>query len=294
MHPHDERMSPTRRELMLAAAALGAAAAASAQAPGSAIGGTGAATPSHLALKVNIIGRRKPGTTLAEHRHHIRRVHGELVLRNIAVDSRSAPQRYVQNAVFDGTFRPDAKAGDPFALTRDFVTQVWFPDLAALMAARQSPFYMQHLKADEDNFVDQSSVVFVPCREREAFRREGARARADAVKLFCLLQARPGADAAMFAKAWASAADALKQMPAAGAVIRHVRNEPLPAPPTAPAPRPIDAIDEVWVDDEASGRALLSQWREWLRGALEEPGLIARDSAVLLLAREDVLHAGTS
>src|ERR1700694_5333114 len=72
-------------------------------------------------LKLNIIGRRRPGTTLAEHRHHIRHVHGKQVLAYIGTEPEHAPRRYVQNAVVDGLFRATAPGSDALALNRDFV-----------------------------------------------------------------------------------------------------------------------------------------------------------------------------
>ena len=81
-------ISIDRRRLLLASIALGAASGgtpAQAAAPGQ-------SSPIHpdLAVKLIIVGRRRPGTTLAEHRHHIRKVHGELVLQNIAADPANA------------------------------------------------------------------------------------------------------------------------------------------------------------------------------------------------------------
>jgi hypothetical protein len=91
-------LSIDRRQLLLASMALGASGGARAQPAAS----PNVAPHPDLALKLMIVGRRRPGTTLAEHRHHIRRVHGELVVQNIAADPANAPRRYVQNPVFDG------------------------------------------------------------------------------------------------------------------------------------------------------------------------------------------------
>jgi EthD domain len=154
--------NPTRRRLLGSALALLPATNAWAQAID--------AKPTS-SLKLNIIGRRRPGMTLAEHRHHIRQVHGELVLRYIRAEPDNAPRRYVQNAVFDGHYRGTAPGTDPFALNRDFVTQVWVTDMSALERSRKTEFYNVHLKDDEPRFVDQSTVVFL-----EAFHAAAARA----------------------------------------------------------------------------------------------------------------------
>lgn len=276
-----------RRHILMASSTLGIATA-SASAPSAAAGTRWPANHPDLALKLIITGRRKPGTTLSEHRHHIRQVHGEWVRRFIAEDPATAPRRYAQNAVFDGCYRALGAEIDPLALNRDFVTEIWFPNPAALAASLQAPFYNAHLKADEDNFVDQANVVFMPTRERETLRRD-ATAPKGAFKLFCLHEPRPDARAA-FSQAWATAPDALRALPAAASVIRHVQNDVLPGPDGAPAR--MAGIDEFWLDSEAAGQALLVQWRDWFAQTMERPGLTAPGSAVLLLAREDVLHEG--
>ncbi|HEU4460049.1 MAG TPA: EthD domain-containing protein [Methylibium sp.] len=247
-----------------------------------------AATPGDpLALKLLIVGRRKPGTTLAEHRHHIRRVHGELVLGYIAADAAHAPRRYVQNTVFDGQFRATAPGSDPLALNRDFVTQVWFPDFAALARSRETRYYLDKLKGDEDNFVDQASVVFLPSRERVLHARAGG-APAGTVKLMGFLQRAGGVAEAAFERGWA---EAVAKLPRA-AVQRHVQNRVASPPAAAGKPPAVDGIDELWLEDEAAARALLGAWQAAVRESLVRPGLVAEGSPFALLMHEDVIHAG--
>lgn len=238
-----------------------------------------------LALKLMVVGRRRPGTTLAEHRHHIRRVHGELVVQNIAADPANAPRRYVQNPVFDGTFRAGAAgAADPFALNRDFVTQIWFPDLSSVGRARQSAFYLEKVKHDEDNFVDPASVVFMPVRERVI---TGAAALPNQrVKLFGFLQRSPGAAPDDFRRTWGAAPWAAGG--GAGA-LRCVQNDALPTPM---GPPPVDGIDELWFDEEAGARTFLARWQAWVSEVLVRPGLAPEGRHFVLLAHEDVIHAG--
>ena len=235
-------------------------------------------------LKLNIIGRRRPGTTLAEHRHHIRHVHGEQVLAYIGAEPENAPRRYVQNVVTDGLFRGTAPGSDPLALNRDFVTQVWFEDFGALERSRRTAFYDQHLKADEDRFVDQANVVFLPSHEREISLR--GRVLPGSWKLFVLIQRVPGVDRAAFGTAWARAT-----AQAGDAARRHVQNDVLGRPDVV---APADAIDEFWFDDEAAARAQLSAWGAVLHEQLVRPGLAVDGSLVALIAREDVLHAGAA
>jgi len=255
---------------------------------GAGLGGAsaqGASRTGPKSLKVQLVGRRRPGMTLAEHRHHIRQVHGEAVLRYIRVDPENAPRRYVQNVVFDGQYRATPPGSDPFALNRDFVTQVWVEDFAALERSRRTAFYNEHLKDDEDRFVDQASVVFLPSREREIVSRAGTLVAA--FKVFAFVQRAPSADAAAFASAWSRAAESAGTLP-----LRHVQNDVIARPG---ARLLVDAVDEFWLSDEAAARALLASWTKLLTDALVRPGLAAPEAGVVsLLAREDVVHAGAA
>lgn len=271
----------SRRHVLAASLATAAAQAVWAQAPTPPSGPT--------ALKMLIIGRRKPGMTLVEHRQHIRNVHGALVLRYIAAEPASAPRRYVQNAVFDGSYRSTSPASDPLALNRDFVTQVWFPDLATLQNSVKTPFYLDNLKGDESNFVDQSTVVLMPSREREVVARRPV--AAGAYKLFVLLQRAPGVEGAAFNAAWRQTADSLKAFPSAAKITRHVQNESA-LPPGAPSA--LTGVDEFWMDSEASAQALLSEYLAWGRSALVAKGLVTEGGYSALLATELVLHAGAT
>lgn len=262
----------TRRRLLGSALALLPAAYTSAQSIN--------AKPT-MNLKLNIIGRRRPGMTLSEHRHHIRQVHGELVLRYIRAEPENAPLRYVQNSVVDGQYRATLPGADAFALNRDFVTQVWVTDMAALERSRKTEFYNVHLKDDEPRFVDQSTVIFLPSRERVVVN---GTVPVGAWKLFTLLQRAPGVEPGAFTAAWTQAATR-----SGGAALRHVQNDMLGRPGST---MPADAMDEFWFDNEPSARALLAVWRAVLNEQLVKPGLAVDGSFVALIAREDVVHPG--
>ncbi len=271
----------SRRSLLAASLAATAAQTVWAQAP--------ALQASPTALKMMIIGRRKPGMTLAEHRQHIRQVHGALVLSYVKAEPASAPRRYVQNAVFNGSYRSTSPGTDPLALNRDFVTQVWFPDIATLQNSIKTPFYLENLKGDEGNFVDQSSVVIFPVREREVLARRPITAGAH--KLFVLLQRAPGVEAAAFNAAWRQTPDSLKAFTAADKINRHVQNESA-LPPGAPAP--LAGVDEFWLESEAAAQALLTEYLAWVRTALVVKGLVTEGGYSALLATELVLRAGAA
>ncbi|UUX95119.1 EthD domain-containing protein [Aquabacterium sp. J223] len=235
-------------------------------------------------LKLIILGRRRPGQTRGEHRHHIRRVHGELVLRYIAEDPSHAPRRYVQNVVLDGEFPAVAAGADPFALDRDFVTQISFDELAGLPRSRDTAFYRERLQGDEDHFVDQATVLPVPSSWRECRRSDGER---PTHKVFVFSRRRAGVEREAFLQAWRDGAAALHA--AVPGLRRHVQNEPLARPGHPP---PVDAIDELWLDDEAAAQAALAAVRGWLQRTLVQAGLADDTDRLLLIAQEQVLHAG--
>lgn len=238
-------------------------------------------------IKLMIVGRRRPGTTVAQHRQHIRETHGELVLRYIAEDAEYAPRRYVQNPVLDGSFRATDAGDDPFALQRDFVTQIWFDDVDALVRSRQRPFYLEHLKDDEDNFVDQASVVMLPVAERVLLAGEPG---PTACKLLVFHGRAPGVEAEAFRAAWSSAGSKLADSAQLRAgVTRYVQNDVRPGP----APNPgVDGIDEFWTEDETSLRALADGIECWERESLRGAGVCANGLSFHLMVREDVLFAG--
>lgn len=238
-----------------------------------------------MTLKLNIMGRRRPGTTLAEHRHHIRQVHGERVLEYIRVDADNAPRRYVQNTVVDSRFRAGPAGVDAFTLNRDFVTQIWVPDVAALQRSRQTAFYNTHLKDDEDRFVDQTNVVFMPSRERVI--RAAVHPLVAAWKLFVVVQRAPGLEAQAFATAWTAAA----AEPVDIGALQHVQNDVLAVPGGASL---ADGIDEFWFSDEAAAHAALAAWDAHLQARLSRLGVLAPGACAALIAREDVVYPGSA
>ena len=97
--------------------------------------------------------------TVSQLHHYTTDVHDATVVRFIGENPEQCPKRYVQNHVFDSaTFVPNGSA-DSFTSSRDFVTQVWFDSPMQAKAAIEAPLYLEHLRPDEDNLVDQSSAV---------------------------------------------------------------------------------------------------------------------------------------
>ena len=240
----------------------------------------------HPAFKLMIVGRRRAGTTLAQHHHHILNVHGAMVAKYIAQDHRHAPRRYVQNRVVDGSFRRGGPANDPFALNRDFVTHIWFDDPAQATASLQQPFYLDHLRPDEDRFVDQASVVKLAVREQRVTMPQGGGGN---IKLFSFLTKAAAVDGAAFVQAWRACSDGLAGSVDSSLRYGHVQNEVLNRPGEL---APVDAIDEFWVADLDTAASLAVALQSAMVAPLLAAGVIANETHFILMAEEAVLFKG--
>lgn len=245
--------------------------------------------------KMMIVGRRRGGMTTTELHTYMVDVHGAMVVDYIVRQPHAAPQRYVQNHAFDGTFRAGSATGDSFGLSRDFVTQVWFASPAHAKASLETAFYLDQLRPDEDRFVDQASVVQIPVAEHELLATQTtanttAPASVHSTKVFVFLKRAPSVTREDFFGACQRMTKPLRVGPAAQAlgISRWVHNECLSRPGTEAL---IDAIEEIWLDGEAAARSLGAELLGLADYALG--GLVAPGSTCLLLARERVLHAGS-
>ncbi|SOC82565.1 EthD domain-containing protein [Ensifer adhaerens] len=222
-----------------------------------------------MSFKILMVGRRTRGQSLAEHRHHMKNVHGKLVLDYIAADPENAPGRYVQNHVFDGIFPGNEGQPEPFAIGLDFVTEIWTQNLAALKAGRETEFYKTHLLPDEPRMVDPERVVGVPVNEE--IIAEPDRQASSPVKVFVFWH---GAMPAM---------PALRDALGAGAGAVLGQSRCLPA-----VPHPVKGVDIFRLPDEAAGLAFAQGARDAIRDRLPaEAGNIS-----IAIANEYVLNAG--
>lgn len=242
-------------------------------------------------LKLMIVGRRRGGMTVTQLHRYMLDIHGAAVVAGIASQPGLMPQRYVQNHVFDGSFRvPGAASGtapDPFAVARDFVTQVWFDNPAQAAAATQTPFYLEQLQPDEDNFVDQASVVKLPVVPEHIFSAGSSRGRPENSKLFVFHQRAAGVALEVLAETTLGLWKPLLTDASHG-IAAVVRNRVLQRPGDS---APADVVDEVWLPDDAAAHRLAEQWQAMFEGDTLKP-LLAPGSGFVLLARESVLFAG--
>lgn len=222
-----------------------------------------------MSFKILMAGCRRRGQTLAEHRHHMKEIHGRLVLDYIAADPENAPRRYVQNHVFDGIFPGGEGQPEPFALGLDFVTEIWTPDLAALKAGRETEFYKTHLLPDEPRMVNPERVVGIPVNEDIVV--EPDRQAPGRVKVF------------VFWHGAMPATPALRDALGAGAGTLLGQSRCIPA-----VPHPVKGVDIFKLADEAAGLAFAQGARDAIRDRLPaEHGNIS-----IAIANEYVLNAG--
>lgn len=95
----------------------------------------------------------------------MKEIHGSLVLHYIATDPDNAPRGYVQNHAVDSTFTGNEAPHPAFTLGFDFITEVYFPDLGAAKASRETAFYLEKLMPDEPQMVDTANVLGLPFTE---------------------------------------------------------------------------------------------------------------------------------
>lgn len=222
-----------------------------------------------MSIKVMMIGRRRTGQTLSEHRTHMKDVHGKLVVDYIGADPVHAPRRYVQNHIFDGIYPGGDGLPHSFKFGLDFVTELTFPDLKSLKISRETPFYLTHLKPDEPRMADTDNVLAVPATE-ETFKVR-SETSTHSVKVFVF---------------WHDEAPAIADLASAlGGTWETVAGCSRSTPVT---PAPATAIDSFWLDDDTAATAFAIACREQIQQQLA-PKDIRFSIAV---AREYVLHAG--
>ena len=235
-------------------------------------------------LKLIIVGRRRGGMTLAQLHRYMIDVHGAAVVGFIGSQPDLAPRRYVQNHIFDGSFRVPDGSNDPLAMGRDFVTQVWFDNPAQAQAALEAPFYLQQLRPDEDRFVDQGSVLKLPVAVRQVL---GADKPAGGIKLFVFHRLATHAAVDSMAQATLK----LWQSPPHSALPNFERLERNQVMTRPGEPSSVDWIDEAWLADESAAHAWATFWLDAAATSDLAPWL-APQACMLLMARERVMFAG--
>ena len=231
-----------------------------------------------MSVKLVICGRRRPGQSLGAHRHHMKDIHGKLVLDYIAKDPESAPRHYVQNQIIDGWFATGKATENPLAVQRDFVTEISFPDMKSVKASRETEYYLKHLQPDEARMVDEQTVFGMPMRETG---QSGPSPEGKSVKLFILLQNPVGTEFDSFSKFWSD------QVASTGLAsdVPHVRWTPL-------VPAPIAGIDVFWFENPDAAQVFAYVYQSKVIATLESDGLLKPRSSMGLIGHEYILFSG--
>lgn len=231
-------------------------------------------------IKMVIVGRRRSGMTLAQLHSYLLNIHGPMVVAHIKRDGGALPKRYVQNHAFDGFYKSAATpiSADPFSLNRDFVTQVWFDDVPQAMAALQQPFYLSTLQPDEDNFVEQSSVVKLPVIDKLVSGTQESKA---GFKTFVFAKRAASMTLDEFHLTWSALLSGISQTLATtvGGLERHVQCTVMHRPNEQ---APIDGISECWFTSKEQA----TQGLEHIRQVLSTHEI----STIGLSAQEHVLY----
>jgi uncharacterized protein (TIGR02118 family) len=197
------------------------------------------------------MGLRRSGSSADEFRSHWRDVHAGLGARLPGL------RRYVQN-------HPLHEDGLPPWPWFDGCSELDFDDVAAMRACFDSPA-MREADADEAHFADPDRFALaITRREVLADRGPGP----GSVRLLTFLRANPASDAAALL-------DALRgpyaEAVAATGPLRHEQLVVLPEAHAGEVPPACDAVDAIWFESQAAGRAWLGSPAA-VRGALHLAG----------------------
>lgn len=178
-------------------------------------------------IKLMLSGRATPSRPRQEAMGHLKAVHGPLVY-DAPSDAGAMPTLYVQNHVDETLDLPPKLAN--WTWDRDFVTEIFFDDLAHLRASTQTPYYLDVLKPDEARFVDHESVRPLIVEEH----RQGVVVGDTAWKVFVYLKA--AGDREAFERGWIKAREAVASL-----CMAQAANIPIRAAGAPPA-----FVDGVW------------------------------------------------
>ena len=114
-------------------------------------------------IRLIYVLRRKPSMSRDEFQKYWHEVHGPLVARHATALN---ILRYLQDHTLDDPMNEQmAHARGGMEPAYDGVAELWFNDLAALRAARQSPEWKASTE-DEGNFIDHNKVAYFVSEER--------------------------------------------------------------------------------------------------------------------------------
>jgi hypothetical protein len=232
-----------------------------------------------MSVLLMIMGRRRPGQSLADHRHHMQFVHGQLVLDYIAQAPGQAPRHYVQNHAYDGMFAAGDPAVDLLARSYDFMTEIGFETMAQVGASMQTPYYREKLTPDEALMVDMPRGVGTPFSMTEiSVAPQAEQAQTPAIKVFGVFATPSDPQALRESLAHHVARSGLAEQ------ARLRRQHAL-------VPAKLDTVDTFWLPDAAGANRFATTYKAEVIDPMIAAGDIAAQGAAILLAREITLHA---
>ena len=153
--------------------------------------------------------RRKAGMDKSEFHRYWRKTHGPLALRM------SKLRRYVQ------CHRMNDELPGFESCPYDGVAEIWFDDLAAMQSITSDPEYTENAQADEPNFVDMQSLIFLATQEHVVIEGPAIGVDTPLVKMIFLLRRKPGMSVTEFQDYWLNGH--APQIPRDAGVMRYVQ-----------------------------------------------------------------------
>lgn len=239
-------------------------------------------------IKMVAVPRRKPGMTRQEFFQYIEHVHGVL-----AREKPLGVVRYVQSHVFDAAFGAEGDVGYQVPFHRDAVTELFFPDVPAMIGTFTDPYVQRTVGPDGANFADLSEQIAQLMAEVEYPVAHPGQAP---IKVMHFVKKADGVALEDFFSRWTEAHQAMIHGdPDFSASLRRcVQGRYIPEGDKVTAyfgPK-VDAYEgcmSFWFDDEAA----LTGFRRYQRGLEQSswngPAFMDSGRSFFLYARENVI-----
>jgi len=178
---------------------------------------------------------KKPGISDEQFHSHWRGVHAQLALRIPSL------RRYVQSHRL-----PGLRASFPESLFEG-AAEVWYDSLAAALAMRDSPEYLEGAYKDELNFIDQAGLKWLATQENVVVAGAPMAKDAKCVKGLFLVKRKPGLSVAEFQDYWRTKHAPL--VPRTPHLLRYVQCHVLRETYESDTPPAFDGVAELWWPD---------------------------------------------
>jgi hypothetical protein len=162
--------------------------------------------------------------------------------------------KYTQNYA---TMRDVHPAISHHATDREGLSEIWFEDVAGLIAAYKEPEYTRVLRTDELRFVSLESIMVAVCREHDLYKKspdavaDKAWAYECRNRLFCFRAPAMGADMAEFQTSWLAAAPSIVESePFRRFVCRYTQSHVERVDAGLPGDCQFGVVDEYWFDSD--------------------------------------------